>query len=75
MIIGLALGVRYIVFMIMGTAGGHIQSLILASMTILLGFMCWMIGVQADIIAANRKLLEDIQYCVRKEQVDREQDK
>ena len=75
MIIGLALGVRYIVFMFMGTAGGHIQSLILASMTILLGFMCWMIGVQADIIAANRKLLEDIQYCVRKEQVDREQDK
>lgn len=74
MIIGLALGVRYIVFMIMGTAGGHIQSLILASMTILLGFMCWMIGVQADIIAANRKLLEDIQYCVRKEQADREQD-
>jgi len=66
MIIGLTLGVRYIVFMIMGTAGGHIQSLILASMTILLGFMCWMIGVQADIIAANRKMLEDIQYHVRK---------
>lgn len=67
MIIGLALGIRYIVFIFMGTAGGHVQSLILASMTILLGFMCWMIGVQADIIAANRKILEDIQYHVRKE--------
>lgn len=67
MIIGVALGVRYIVYIFMGTAGGHVQSLIFASMTILLGFMCWMIGVQADIIAANRKILEDIQYHVRKE--------
>ncbi len=66
MILGIALGIRYIVLIIMGTAVGHIQSLILASMLILLGFMCWMIGIQADIIAANRKILEDIQYHVRK---------
>lgn len=70
MILGVALGIRYIVFIIMGTATGHIQSLILASMLILLGFMCWMIGIQADIIAANRKILEDIQYLVRKENFD-----
>ncbi len=66
MLLGLALGIRYLVFMCMGQAAGHVQSLILASMTILLGFMCWMIGIQADMVAANRKILEEIQYRTRK---------
>ncbi len=65
-VIGLALGIRYIVFMCMGMSGGHIQSLILASTLLLLGVMCWMIGIQADMIAANRKILEEIQYRVRR---------
>lgn len=64
--IGLVLGIRYIVFICMGLAGGHIQSLILASTLLLLGVMCWMIGIQADLIAANRKILEEIQYRIRR---------
>lgn len=68
MVIGIALGIRYLVFIVMGQAAGHIQSLILSSMTILLGFMCWMIGVQADVISANRKILEEIQYRIRKDE-------
>lgn len=67
-IAGVFLGGRYIVFLAMGQAGGHIQSLILASILILLGFMCVMIGIMADVIAANRKILEEIQYRVRKAQ-------
>lgn len=69
-IIGLALGTRYIVFICMGLAGGHIQSLILASTLMLLGAMCWMIGIQADLIASNRKILEEIQYRVRRKDVE-----
>lgn len=65
-IIGLILGIRYLIFIMIGEAGGHVQSLILASTLMLLGFMCGMIGIQADIIASNRKLLEDIQYHIRK---------
>lgn len=65
-LIGTGFGIRYIVYIFLGDAMGHIQSLLLASMLILLGFMCWMIGVQADVIAANRKILEDIQYQMRK---------
>lgn len=64
--IGFAIGVRFLVFMYMGAAGGHIQSLILASTLMLLGFMCWMIGIQADLIASNRKILEEVQYRLRK---------
>lgn len=72
-LIGAGLGVRYIIFLCTGQAGGHVQSLILASILIMMGFMTIIIGLQADIIAANRKILEDIQYHVRKleyEEVD-----
>lgn len=65
-LIGLLLGIRYLIFIVMGTAGGHVQSLILASTLMMMGFMTGIIGLQADIIAANRKILEDIQYHVRK---------
>lgn len=69
-LVGAGLGVRYLVFLCMGQAGGHVQSLILASILIMMGFMTIIIGLQADIIAANRKILEDIQYNVRKLQYD-----
>lgn len=65
-LLGTGLGIRYIVLLATGSAGGHVQSLILASILILMGFMTIIIGLQADIIAKNRKLLEDIQYHVRK---------
>ena len=32
----------------------------------MLGFMTFVVGLQADVIANNRKLLEDIQYRVRR---------
>lgn len=70
---GVAIGMRYIVLICMGVAKGHIQSLILASMLILLGVMCEVIGVLADVIAANRKILEDIQYNVRKLEIQKQQ--
>jgi len=62
LVIGLGIGIRFIYFFIQGTGDGHIQSLILASMMIIIGVMTAIVGLQADIIAANRKLLEDIQY-------------
>ena len=37
------------------------------------GCMTGIIGLQADIIAANRKILEDVQYHVRKMDYEREQ--
>lgn len=65
-LVGSAVGVRFLVYFFMGDSQGHVQSLILASILILMGFMTIIIGLQADIIARNRKLLEDIQYHVRK---------
>ncbi|MCI8669754.1 MAG: glycosyltransferase family 2 protein [Lachnospiraceae bacterium] len=63
---GVALGIRFLVYLFIGEGTGHIQSLILTSMLILVGFQTFLIGLQADLIAANRKLIEDVQYHVRK---------
>ena len=73
-IIGFGIGVRFIVYMCMGQAQGHVQSLILASTLLMLGFMTYIVGIQADVIAANRKILEDIQYHVRKMDYDKEKE-
>lgn len=64
-LIGLVLGIRYLVYFFTGGASGHIQSLILSSTLMMMGCMTGIIGLQADIIAANRKILEDVQYHVR----------
>ncbi len=64
--IGLVIAIRFLVFYFSGNGMGHTQSLVLASTLMMLGFMTFIIGFQADIIAANRKLLEDIQYRVRR---------
>ena len=65
-LIGVALGIRYLVFFVQGAGAGHIQSLILASMLIMMGMMTGVVGLLADVISANRKILEDIQKRVRK---------
>ncbi len=69
-LLGAALGVRFLVYFFMGTGGGHVQSLILCSTLLLLGFQIIVIGFLADVIAANRKLLEDVQYHVRRMEYD-----
>lgn len=69
-LIGLGIDIRYVVLMCMGQGGGHTQSLILGSTLMMMGFMTFMIGLQADLIARNRKLLEDIQLHVRKVDYD-----
>lgn len=65
-IAGLALGVRFIVYLCMGAGTGHVQSLILASMLIIIAVLCEVIGLLGDVISANRKLLEEIQFELRK---------
>mgnify|MGYP002509429347 CR=1 FL=1 len=65
-IAGVAIGVRFLFYFFQGNGNGHIQSLILATMMIIIGSQTFVTGLQADIISANRKLLEDVQYRVKK---------
>ena len=63
---GFLLGLRFLIYVFQGSGSGHVQSLILTSILLLMGVLTWVVGMLADITAANRKILEDIQYRVRK---------
>jgi len=65
--IGLIISARYIYYMSIGEGAGHIQSLILAAVLMMLGFQTIVIGLISDLIAANRRLSEEIVYRLRKE--------
>lgn len=66
---GFVLGVRFLIIFIMhdGNAG-NIQSLIFAAILLIVGFQTMLIGLVADLIAFNRKILEEILYRVRKDE-------
>ena len=63
---GMILGIRYLVFVIQGSGNGHVQSVILAMLFIMISVQSFMMGLQADIISANRKILEDTQFRIKK---------
>lgn len=65
-LLGGLIGCRFLFYLYLGGGSGHTQSLILAAILILAGTQIFIVGMQADMIAANRKLLEDTQYRVRK---------
>ena len=62
---GLVLGLRYAWYWWMGDITGHVQSAILSVLLLILGFQTLQWGIMADLIASNRKLLEDVLYRVR----------
>lgn len=63
---GLLLSIRYLFYYFGGNGAGHLQSLILSSILMMLGFQLGITGLLADLIANNRKLLEQTLYRVKK---------
>jgi len=53
-------------YILHGSAGGHIQSLILAAICIIIGFQLLIVGLVTDLVSANRRLVEDTLLRVRK---------
>lgn len=64
-VLGVLVGIRFLVFYLNGSGNGNVQSLILCSMLILISVMVWVVGLLADVMAANRKILQEIQQKVR----------
>ncbi|HEX8923674.1 MAG TPA: glycosyltransferase family 2 protein [Patescibacteria group bacterium] len=58
-LIGLFPALRFLYFFLQGQGNGHVQSLIFASITIMVGFNIIVTGLVADLISINRKLLEN----------------
>ena len=63
---GLALGVRFLWYYFQGLGTGKVQSLILTAILLIVGFQTCLIGLVADLIGFNRKILEEILYRVRR---------
>jgi glycosyltransferase involved in cell wall biosynthesis len=59
---GALVGARFLWFLFSGSGGGHVQSLILASILLGIGFQTMITALIADLSAVNRSLLEDIEY-------------
>ncbi len=66
---GLVFGMRYFYFLIIGKGGGHVQSVILSGVLIGISFQMILIAFIADLLGVNRKLLEEIQYRLRKQEI------
>ncbi|RMD97527.1 MAG: glycosyltransferase family 2 protein [Calditrichaeota bacterium] len=65
--VGFLISARFLYFYFFVDGGaGHIQSLILSAVLMLLGFQIGVLGVVADLIAGNRRLTENTLYRVKK---------
>lgn len=67
---GLVIGVRFLRAWLAGDGQGHVQSLILAAILILAAFVTYAAGLLADLIAANRLLLEDLRMRQLRSEVE-----
>lgn len=58
---GMALLLRFLYYYLsQHSPAGHVQSLILAVILVLVGVQIWVVGVVADLIAVNRRLMEEV---------------
>ena len=65
LILGLALGMRYLYFLYLGDGAGHVQSLILCGLLITISFQTALLAIISDLLGINRKLIEDVQIKVQ----------
>jgi len=65
-ILGLIPGIRFLYFVYIGHYQGHIQSLILTAILLISSFLLAVVAVLSDLIASNRKLIEEILRRVRR---------
>ncbi len=69
--LGVILGVRWLIFFWAGSERTRVPSLILTAILILIGFQLWMFGLVADLMSANRRLVEEVQLRMRRLDVER----
>src|SRR5437773_2104831 len=60
MLAGIGIGLRFLWLVASGEHGGHVQSLILAAVFLIVGFQTLLIGLIADLISVNRRLSEEV---------------
>ncbi len=69
---GVLIGIRFLYFYWIGQGSGHVQSLILGMAFLIIGFQVVVLGLLSDLIAANRKLIEDGLFRIKKIELEQE---
>jgi glycosyltransferase involved in cell wall biosynthesis len=64
---GLLLAGRFLIYYLFGQGQGKVQSLILASVLLIVGVQVILMGLIGDTIVANRRLIEQILYRARRD--------
>jgi len=67
---GLAITARFVYYFLGGYGQGHVQSLIVSAVLMIVGFEIALIGLVADMISGMRKLIEDLLYRVRRMELE-----
>ncbi len=67
---GAVLSARFVYYYLRGDGTGHVQSVILSAVLLIVGFQVVLIGLLADVISGNRRLIEDVLYRVRLMELD-----
>lgn len=62
---GLLISLRFVYFFLAGQGTGHIQSVILAALLLGVGFFLIVVGLLADLISVNRRLIEGIDFRIK----------
>lgn len=65
LVLGLLLGGRFLYFFFSSSGSGHVQSLILCAIILILAFFCYLLAIIGDLFSINRKLLEEIQFLLK----------
>ncbi len=68
--LGFLVGLRFLYYYVTEGSAGHVQSLILASIMMGIGGQTMLVAFLADLLAVNRRLMEDVQYMLRKTESD-----
>jgi glycosyltransferase involved in cell wall biosynthesis len=63
---GFFIGLRYLFFYLTGSGKGHVQSLVLSSILLSIGFQVIITAFVADLLSVNRRLIENVQYLLKK---------
>ena len=71
---GFLIGLRFLWYWFGGEGAGHVQSLILAALLMGMGFQTVLVAFLADLLSANRKLLEEVRYLIRRNHSGDERD-
>jgi UPF0716 family protein affecting phage T7 exclusion len=71
-LLGIFLVGRFFYYYFSGRGVGHVQSLIIAAVLLIIGFQTMLIGLLADLIGFNRKILEEVLFRLRRVELDRQ---